>query len=128
MRERGAGAIVHISSAVTLAPGGAFLHYAAAKAALATYSRGLALEQAPKGIRVNTISPGNVASPGADAARRTIADAAGIDPAALTANVPLGRGGRATDVADLVGFLVSDRSSWITGRDFVIDGGEFPRG
>jgi NAD(P)-dependent dehydrogenase (short-subunit alcohol dehydrogenase family) len=58
MRERGAGAIVHISSAVTLAPGGAFLHYAAAKAALATYSRGLALEQAPKGIRVNTISPG----------------------------------------------------------------------
>ncbi|HEV7787557.1 MAG TPA: SDR family oxidoreductase [Pseudonocardia sp.] len=128
MRERGAGAIVHISSAVTLAPGGAFLHYAAAKAALATYSRGLALEQAPKGIRVNTISPGNVASPGADAARRTIADAAGIDPAALTTNVPLGRGGRATDVADLVGFLVSARSSWITGRDFVIDGGEFPRG
>jgi NAD(P)-dependent dehydrogenase (short-subunit alcohol dehydrogenase family) len=128
MRERGAGAIVHVSSAVTLDPQGGFLHYAAAKAALATYSRGLALEQGPKGIRVNTISPGNVATPGADVARQSIAEAAGIDPSALTTNIPLGRGGRATDVADLVGFLVSDRSSWITGRDFVIDGGEFPRG
>jgi len=127
LRERG-GAVIHISSAVTLDPAGPFLHYASAKAALATYSRGLALEQAPHGVRVNTISPGNVASPGADVVRHDIAAAAGVDPSALVANVPLGRGGVPTDVAELVGFLVSDRASWITGRDFVIDGGQFPRG
>ena len=127
LRERG-GSIVHISSSVTLAPIGPALHYASAKAALAAYSRGLALEQAPHGVRVNAVSPGNVASPGADVARQSLAEPIGVDPATLLANAPLGRGGVPSDVAELVGFLVSDRASWITGRDFVIDGGEFPRG
>ena len=127
LRERG-GSIIHVSSTVTLDPTGPFLHYASAKAALATYSRGLALEQAPHGVRVNAISPGNVATPGADVARVSIAEGLGVDPAVLSSSAPLGRGGVPTDVAELVGFLVSDRASWITGRDFVIDGGEFPRG
>ena len=128
MRERGSGVIVHISSAVTLDPPGQFLHYAAAKGALSTYSRGLAIEQAPRGVRVNAISPGNVASPGADVARRDLAASLGVDPATVGSNAPLGRGGVPSDVAELVGFLVSDRAAWITGRDFTIDGGEFPRG
>jgi len=128
MRERGSGVIVHISSAVTLDPPGPFLHYAAAKGALSTYSRGLAIEQAPRGVRVNAISPGNVASPGADVARRDLAASLGVDPATVGSNAPLGRGGVPSDVAELVGFLVSDRAAWITGRDFTIDGGEFPRG
>jgi len=127
LRE-GGGSIVHLSSAVTLEPTGPFLHYASAKAALATYSRGLALEQAPHGVRVNAISPGNVATPGADVARVSIAEGLGVDPAVFATSAPLGRGGVPTDVAELVAFLVSDRASWITGRDFVIDGGEFARG
>lgn len=128
MRERGSGVIVHVSSAVVHDPMGPGLHYAAAKAALSNYSRGLALEQARHGIRVNAITPGNVATPGADVVRADMATAAGITPADIMAATPLGRGGEPRDVAELVGFLVSDRSSWITGREFTIDGGGFPKG
>ncbi|HEY2204291.1 MAG TPA: SDR family oxidoreductase, partial [Pseudonocardia sp.] len=128
MREQGSGVIVHNASAVVFGPPPPFLHYAAAKAALTTYSRGLAIEQAPHGIRVNAIAPGNVTTPGADLARDQMAGSGGVDRAALAAGVPLGRIGRPEDVAELVGFLVSDRSSWITGRSFTIDGGEFPAG
>lgn len=63
MRERRSGTIVHVSSAAVLTPVGPFLHYVAAKAALETYSRGLSLELAPSGIRVNTVTPGRVATP-----------------------------------------------------------------
>lgn len=63
MRERRSGTIVHVSSAAVLTPVAPFLHYTAAKAALENYSRGLALEQAPFGIRVNTVTPGRVATP-----------------------------------------------------------------
>jgi len=122
MRARGGGVIVHISSAVTLDPPPPFLHYAAAKAALETYSRGLAVELAGDGVRVNAISPGRVASPGADAVRL----AAGVPDGAPTA--PLGRGGVPDDIANMVSFLVSDRAEWVTGRTFVVDGGGFPRG
>ncbi|HEX4248088.1 MAG TPA: oxidoreductase [Pseudonocardia sp.] len=127
LRE-GGGSIVHVSSSVTLAPIGPALHYAAAKAALATYSRGLALEQAPHGVRVNIVSPGNITTPGADEARQSLVQGSGIDASALLANAPLGRPGTPADIAELVGFLVSDRASWITGRDFVVDGGESPLG
>lgn len=124
------GSIVHISSAVIFGPPVPLLHYAAAKAALSTYSRGLALEQAPHGVRVNTITPGNVSSPGADQVR--VGMAGGADPsevaAGVAAGVPLGRIGRPEDVAELIGFLVSDRASWLTGRAFTVDGGEFPIG
>jgi NAD(P)-dependent dehydrogenase (short-subunit alcohol dehydrogenase family) len=129
MRERGSGAIVHISSAAVLTPIGPFLHYTAAKAALENYSRGLALELAPAGIRVNTVSPGRTATPGGETTREQWArlDAA---PAATNAiaTVPVGRDGRPDDIADAVLFLVSDRASWLTGRNLIVDGGEFPMG
>ncbi|GAB2330202.1 hypothetical protein STREPTOSP366_53640 [Streptomyces variabilis] len=66
MRERRAGAIVHVSSAVVPVPGPLFLHYTAAKAALENYSRGLAAEPAPDGVRVNTVTPGRTATPGGE--------------------------------------------------------------
>ncbi|MFE0173155.1 SDR family oxidoreductase [Streptomyces sp. NPDC059002] len=128
MRERRSGAIVHISSAAVLTPVAPFLHYVAAKAALEAYSKGLALEQAPFGIRVNTVSPGRVATPGGEATRE---EWARLNPAQGQNDipaVPLGREGRPDDIADAVLFLVSGRASWLTESNLIVDGGEFPRG
>jgi NAD(P)-dependent dehydrogenase (short-subunit alcohol dehydrogenase family) len=117
------GSIVNISSAVTLAVVPALAHYAAAKAALEKYSQTLAAELAPQGVRVNVVIPGNVTTPGADKIRQDLADAAGIPAEAMTAGTPLGRPGRPTDIAEAVGFLVSDRAEWITGTQLLVDGG-----
>lgn len=129
MRERRSGSIVHISSAAVLTPVGPFLHYTAAKAALENYSRGLALELAPLGIRVNTVSPGRTTTPGGEATREQWAGLS-VAPGETNANdtTPLGRDGRPDDIANAVLFLVSDRTSWLTGRNLVVDGGEFPMG
>ncbi|MWA15646.1 oxidoreductase [Streptomyces sp. BA2] len=127
MRERRSGAVVHVSSAAvpTVAP--PFLHYVAAKAALESYSRGLASELAPFGIRVNTVSPGRTATPGGEATREQWAR---LDsgPGQDNTSPPLGRDGRPDDIAHAVLFLMSDRASWLTGSNVVVDGGEFPRG
>ncbi|WP_280420005.1 oxidoreductase [Nocardia carnea] len=128
MRDRGSGAIVHISSAAVPAPVAQFLHYTAAKAALENYSLGLATELAPFGVRVNTVSPGRTATPGGATTRAQWAD---LDPAAARIDspaVPLGREGRPADIAHAVLFLVSDNASWLTGGSLVVDGGEFHRG
>jgi len=61
-----------------------------------------------------------------DAVRQDISQAYGIDPSAVVAAIPLGRAGVPTDIAELVGFLVSDRAAWITGSNFIVDGGESP--
>ncbi|MGC9540560.1 SDR family oxidoreductase [Streptomyces sp. UG1] len=129
MRERRSGMIVHVSSAAVLTPIGPFLHYVAAKAALETYSRGLSLELAPSGIRVNTVTPGRVATPGGEATREEWARM-NVAPSQTNADdtTPLGRDGRPDDIAHAVLFLVSDRASWLTGSNLVVDGGEFPRG
>ncbi|MFJ9406711.1 SDR family oxidoreductase [Streptomyces sp. NPDC101393] len=129
MRERRSGVIMHISSAAVLTPVGPFLHYTAAKAALENYSKGLALELAPFGVRVNTVTPGRVATPGGEATREQWAR---LDVApgrtSADATVPLGRDGRPDDIAHAVLFLASDRASWLTASNLVVDGGEFPRG
>ncbi|MFE3444636.1 SDR family oxidoreductase [Nocardia sp. NPDC059180] len=134
MRERRSGMIVHVSSAAVPTPVAPFLHYTAAKAALENYSRGLAAELAPFGIRVNTVSPGRTATPGGEATREQWAQLDAVDrdvaaaPIAADGSVPLGREGRPDDIADAVLFLVSDRASWLTGSGLVVDGGEFHRG
>ncbi len=122
---RRAGAIVHVSSAVVPVPGPLFLHYTAAKAALENYSRGLAAELAPDGVRVNTVTPGRTATPGGEETRRQWAALSGGTGA--TATPPLGREGQPDDIAHAVLYLVSDRASWVTGTNLVVDGGEFPR-
>ncbi|WP_037860350.1 SDR family oxidoreductase [Streptomyces sp. NRRL S-340] len=129
MRERRSGSIVHVSSAAVLTPVGPFLHYTAAKAALENYSRGLAQELAPSGIRVNTVTPGRVATPGGEATREQWARL-NAAPGQVNADdtPPLGRDGRPDDIAQAVSFLVSDRASWLTGTSLVVDGGEFSRG
>jgi len=126
---RGKGSIINVSSAATLSPPPAMLHYASAKAALATYTTGLAAEAGPRGVRVNTLTPGNVASPGADAIRRTITDAVGSDsPEAGGTAIPLGRIGEASDIAEAIAFLASDRAAWITASNLVVDGGQVQTG
>ncbi|NEB74989.1 SDR family oxidoreductase [Streptomyces sp. SID14478] len=131
MREQGSGAIVHVSSAAVLTPMGPFLHYTAAKAALENYSKGLALELAPAGIRVNTVSPGRTATPGGVATREQWAEvSAGGAPDRTNADdaTPLGRDGEPDDIADAVLFLLSGKASWLTASNLIVDGGEFPRG
>lgn len=124
MIARQHGVIVNVSSVAAYLAGPPLAHYGAAKAALNAYSKSLATELAPKGIRVNVVSPGNVTSPGADKIREDIAGRFGFDVQALTANIPLGRKGVPTDISELIGFLVSERAAWITGSSFLIDGGE----
>ena len=127
LRESGAGgAVVNISSVVALTPVPPLAHYAAAKAALNAYGKALAVELAPLGIRVTTIVPGNVVTPGGDAIRQGIADATGATLADLAAGVPLGRPGDPRDIAEAVAYLASARAQWITGATLTVDGGELP--
>ncbi|MFF9395611.1 oxidoreductase [Streptomyces griseoluteus] len=127
MGERGSGAIVHVSSAAVPVAFPPFLHYTVAKAGLENYSKGLAAELAPAGVRVNTVTPGRVTTPGGEATRERWAR---LDPtqAGPESVVPLGRDGLPDDIARAVLFLVSDQASWVTGSNLVVDGGEFRRG
>ncbi|MEU8358274.1 oxidoreductase [Nonomuraea sp. NPDC048882] len=125
MRDQGSGAIVHISTAALLPPVPVFAHYQAAKAGLESYSRALAAELAPYGVRVNALAPGRTATPGGEETRRRWASTAAESGA--TDTPPLGREGLPGDIANAVLFLVSDQSSWITGTNFSVDGGEYPR-
>jgi NAD(P)-dependent dehydrogenase (short-subunit alcohol dehydrogenase family) len=127
LREAGTGgAIVNISSAAALTPVPPLAHYGAAKAALNAYGKALAAELAPAGIRVTTVVPGNVVTPGGDAVRQTIADAMGASLADIAAAVPLGRPGDPRDIAEAVAYLASDRAQWVTGATLTVDGGELP--
>jgi len=123
MLERGSGAIVHIASSAAYTLPGSLLHYGVSKAALIAYSKGLATELAPHGVRVNTITPGSIQSPGGDSAREQIAAAIGVEPAALLASIPVGHIGRADDIGNMVTFLLSDDGSWVTGQVIAVDGG-----
>ncbi|MHB8695105.1 MAG: SDR family oxidoreductase [Solirubrobacteraceae bacterium] len=134
MIEAGTGAIVHVSSIQRQMPlFDATLAYAAAKAALSTYSKGLANELAPHGIRVNTVSPGFIGTDAAEGLIDTLSHGHGISREdALQriidslGGIPLGRPAQPEEVAELVAFLVSDRASAITGTEHVIDGGTVP--
>jgi NAD(P)-dependent dehydrogenase (short-subunit alcohol dehydrogenase family) len=127
MLEHKTGSIVNISSGAALTPpSAAMIHYSSAKAAMNAWSKTLATEMAPHGVRVNTVTPGNVATPGADAVRADFTKAFGNTTEAMTAAIPLRRLGIPRDIAELVGFLVSDRAGWITGSNFIVDGGQNP--
>jgi len=91
--------------------------YVAAKGALMAFARNLAAEFGPKGVCVNTISPGSIRT-------RMAADYTDADIAEDSKSIPLGRWAQASEISDLVVFLASDRSSYITGQTIPINGGQ----
>src|ERR1700722_10010020 len=133
MQAAGRGAIVSICSVNARLPDPAVLDYSAAKAALASFSKSLSKEVGPQGIRVNTISPGPVATDlwlGQSGVAQTVSRATGARPEDVqrqaAQQMVTGRFTRAEEVADLALFLASDRAANITAADFVIDGGLIP--
>lgn len=134
MVARGSGVVIHVTSIQSQLPlPEATTAYAAAKAALSTYSKSLSKEVASKGVRVVRVSPGWIDTDASvklakrlaaehdvsvDAGREMIMQSLG--------GVPIGRPAQPEEIASLVAFLASDRAGTITGAEYVIDGGTIP--
>ncbi|MCD2316615.1 SDR family oxidoreductase [Sphingomonas sp. IC-11] len=131
MIARGTGVVVHVTSIQSILPlPESTTGYAAAKAALRTYSKSISKEIGSKGVRVNSVSPGWIMTEATsdfleilrktkggtiEDARQSVLDALG--------GIPIGRGAEPAEVADLIAYLASDRATAIHGAEFVIDGG-----
>jgi NAD(P)-dependent dehydrogenase (short-subunit alcohol dehydrogenase family) len=134
MIAQGSGVIIHITSIQRQLPlPDATTAYAAAKAALSTYSKALSKEVSPKGVRVVRVSPGWVETDGAvglveEIARTNRIDYEGARQMVMDSlgGIPIGRPAKPKEVADLVAFLASPRAASITGTEYVIDGGTVP--
>lgn len=128
------GVIVHVTSIQRVLPlPESTMAYAAAKAALSTYSKALSKEVTPKGVRVLRVSPGWIETEAAVALADRLAAEAGTDRDGgkqiimrSLGGIPLGRPARPEEVADLIAFLVSPRAASISGSEHVIDGGTVP--
>ncbi len=131
MIVRGAGAVVHVTSIQSVLPlPESTTAYAAAKAALRTYSKSVSKEVGPKGIRVNSVSPGWIMTEAAAELLRRLQDANGgtLEDARQSVldglgGIPIGRAAEPHEVADLIAYLASDRAAAIHGAEFIIDGG-----
>jgi len=130
MLAAGTGVIVIIGSVNAVLPDPGVIDYGAAKAALANFAKALSKEVGSQGIRVNTVSPGPVATSlwlGAGGVAETVARATGVRPEDVAAGAAhqsvTGRFTQPSEVADVVAFLASDRAANITGADLRIDGG-----
>jgi len=130
MLKRGKGTVVHVTSIQSVLPlPESTTGYAAAKAALRTYSKSISKELGPKGIRVNSVSPGWIMTEAtADFLQLLSADGRTIEEARQSVldalgGISIGRGAQPEEVADLIAYLASDRAGAIHGAEIVIDGG-----
>jgi len=121
MTEQGGGVVLHISSTSGLEAGSPPA-YAAAKAALISHSKTLAIALAPKKIRVNVIAPGSIEFPGGVWETIKRVNRAFYD--SIQASIPWNRLGSAEEVANAVVFAASPRASWVTGVCLPVDGGQ----
>lgn len=134
MVAQGGGVIIHVTSIQHHLPlPESTTAYAAAKAALSTYSKSLSREVTPKGVRVLRVCPGWVETEAAVALAQRLADDAGTDYEGgkriimeALGGIPLGRPAKPAEVADLIAFAASPRAGSLTGTEIVIDGGTIP--
>lgn len=134
MAAQKSGVIIHVSSIQRVLPlPEATTAYAAAKAALSTYSKSLSKELSPKGVRVTRVSPGWIETESSIDLVKRVAKEAGVDLDGgkeiimkSLGGIPIGRPSKPDEVASLIAFLASDRAKTITGTEYVIDGGTVP--
>lgn len=116
MMRRRRGAIINISSIAASRPGKGHANYAASKGGLEALTKALAVELAPRGVRVNCVAPGVIETD----MSKNIRDLAGDE---IVARIPMKRIGTPKDIAQAVMFLASDQASYITGNILHVDGG-----
>lgn len=134
MLAQGSGVVIHVSSIQRMMPlPESTTAYAAAKAALTTYSKSLAKEVMPKGVRVLSVAPGWIETEASVRLGERLAAQAGTDYEGgkrivmqSLGGIPLGRPARPEEVADLIAFLASPRAASISGSEHRIDGGTVP--
>lgn len=125
MRKRGGGAIVNVSSVQGLATQKQVCAYSTSKSAIIGFTRTVAVDYAKEGIRANAVLPASIDTPLLRDAADLFKGDKSVDALVVDWGKmhPVGRVGEASEVADLIAFLVSDRAKFITGAEYKIDGG-----
>jgi NAD(P)-dependent dehydrogenase (short-subunit alcohol dehydrogenase family) len=134
MLSQKSGVIIHIASIQGRLPlYDSTLPYAAAKAGLINYSKGLSKEVSPKGVRVLTVSPGWIMTESSTRMMERISESSTMNIEQATQSVmdalggiPMGRPAQPEEIAEFVGFLVSPRANYLTGTEYIMDGGTIP--